>query len=87
MNNANTDVLGRFSDGNTVSADAAPYIAYAVSIGILNGNQNGTLGLSTGATRGQAGVLLYRTLIGLDKSKIHDYDVTVQNALAAEGGN
>ena len=87
VNNANTDVLGRFSDGNTVSADAAPYIAYAVSIGILNGNQNGTLGLSTGATRGQAGVLLYRTLIGLDKSKMHDYEVTVQNALSAEGGN
>lgn len=87
VNNANTDVLGRFSDGNTVSADAAPYIAYAVSIGILNGNQNGTLGLSTGATRGQAGVLLYRTLIGLAKSKMHDYEVTVQNALSAEGGN
>ena len=84
---ANTDVLDRFSDGNTVSDDAAPYIAYAVSIGILNGNQDGTLGLSTSATRGQAGVLLYRTLIGLDTSKMHDYELTVQNALAAEGGN
>ena len=80
-------MLDRFSDGNTVSEAAAQSIAYAVSIGILNGNQDGTLGLSTGATRGQAGVLLYRTLIGLDKSKMHDYDVTVQNALAAEGGN
>ena len=82
VNNANTDVLGRFSDGNTVSADAAQSIAYAVSIGILNGNQNGTLGLSTGATRGQAGVLLYRTLIGLDTSKMKDYADSVEYATA-----
>lgn len=81
VSKANTDVLDRFSDGNTVSDDAAPYIAYAVSIGILNGNQDGTLGLSTDATRGQAGVLLYRTLIGLDTSKMHDYALTAQNAL------
>lgn len=78
---ANTDVLGRFSDTSSISPDAEQAIAYAVSIGILRGNQDGTLGLSTGVTRGQAGVLLYRTLIGLNTSKMHDYEQSVQNAL------
>lgn len=81
---ANTNVLGRFSDADSISTDAQQSIAYAVSIGILNGNRDGTLGLSTGVTRGQAGVLLYRTLIGLDTSKMHDYEQSVQNALGTD---
>ena len=84
---ANTAVLGRFSDNADVSEDAKQSIAYAVSIGILRGNQDGTLGLSTGASRGQAGVLLYRTLIGLDETKMKDYadnvSASLQNSAAA----
>lgn len=87
VSKANTAVLGRFSDNDKVSEDAKQSIAYAVSIGILRGNQDGTLGLSDGASRGQAGVLLYRTLIGLDKTKMKDYadnvSASLQNSAAA----
>lgn len=81
VSKANTAVLGRFSDNDKVSEDAKQSIAYAVSIGILRGNQDGTLGLSDGASRGQAGVLLYRTLIGLDETKMKDYADNVSASL------
>ena len=87
VSKANTAVLGRFSDNDKVSEDAKQSIAYAVSIGILRGNQDGTLGLSDGASRAQAGVLLYRTLIGLDETKMKDYadnvSASLQNSAAA----
>lgn len=84
----NTAILDRFTgEGNEVTSsieNAKQYIAYAVAIGILSGNRNGSLDLGSGATRGAAGVLLYRTLLGVDKTKMKDYEDSVSSAKGAE---
>ena len=82
---ANTAILDRFTDGHQVAAASEPYLAYAVSMGLLSGTSENTLSPKDPVTRAQTGVLLYRTLIGLDASKMHDYEQNVQYAL--EGGN
>lgn len=86
VSNVNTDILDRFT-GSSVSStldNADKYIAYAVSIGLVKGTSDGGLGLSEGTTRGVFGVLLYRTLIGVDKTKMQDYAENV--AYAKDGG-
>lgn len=76
----NTDILERFNDGNTISTDNAPYVAYAVSIGILNGNKDGDLTPNAGTTRAMFGVIMYRVLIGVDETKMKDYEDNVEYA-------
>ncbi|MGN1004511.1 MAG: S-layer homology domain-containing protein [Oscillospiraceae bacterium] len=83
---ANTDILDRFSDKTGISEGAEKYIAYAVSIGLVNGTANGELDLSGTTTRGMAGVLLYRTLIGVDTTKMQDYQENITYALDTQGG-
>lgn len=80
--NANTDILNCFTDTSNLSTstEEARCIAYAVSIGILNGTGQGALNLSGTVDRGTAGVLLYRTLIGVDKTKMKDYEEDVSYA-------
>lgn len=73
ISTVNTAILDRFSDASNISADAKPYVAYAVSLGIVNGNASGALNPNSQADRGTAGVLLYRTLLGADKTKMKDY--------------
>ena len=84
VRNVNTAILDRFTGaGNEVTSsieNAEQYIAYAVAIGILSGNAKGSLALNSGATRGAAGVLLYRTLLGVDKTKMKDYEDSVSSA-------
>ena len=88
VRNVNTAILDRFTDaGSAVTSsieNAEQYIAYAVAIGILSGNADGSLALNSGATRGAAGVLLYRTLLGVDKTKMKDYEDSVSSAKGAE---
>lgn len=81
--NANTDILNRFTDTSNLSTstEEARCIAYAVSIGILNGTGDGALNLSGTVDRGTAGILLYRTLIGVDKTKMKDYEENVSSAM------
>lgn len=86
LNQVNTQVLDRFSDTGGLSGDTAKCAAYAVSLGILNGNRDGTLGLDSNATRSEAGVLFYRTLIGVDKTKMQDYRESVEYVLPADTG-
>ena len=76
----NTDILDRFNDGNTVSDDNAPYVAYAVSIGILNGDADGNLSSNAVTTRAMFGVIMYRVLIGVDETKMKDYEDNVEYA-------
>ena len=88
----NTAILDRFTEvGDEVTSsidNAERYIAYAVAIGILSGNrENGSLDLDSSATRGAAGVLLYRTLLGVDKTKMKDYADSVSSAKGAEGSD
>ena len=79
----NTAVLDRFSDAGSVSDAAKPYVAYAVSIGLVQGGQGGTIDPQGAVNRGTVGVLLYRTLIGLDTSKMQDYRENVSYVLPA----
>lgn len=76
--NGNLTILDRFTDaGDIVYNTSKPYLAYAVSVGLLSGTSENTLDPDGKVSRAQVGVLLYRTLIGLDKSKMHDYEVIV----------
>lgn len=87
LSKVNTSILDRFTDTNGLSEMQKQYLAYAVSCGMVNGTSPTTLAPNEGVTRAQAGVLVYRTQVGLDESKMHDYEQNVQNALHAEGGN
>ncbi len=70
----NLAILDRFTDQGQIALEASkPYLAYAVSMGLLNGTSSTTLSPNGETTRAQIGVLLYRTLIGVDASKMKDY--------------
>ena len=70
----NLAILDRFTDQGQIASEASkPYLAYAVSMGLLNGTSSTTLSPNGETTRAQIGVLLYRTLIGVDASKMKDY--------------
>lgn len=77
VDSVNTAILDRFSDGANVAEAKKPYIAYAVSIGLVNGTADGNLALSETTTRGMFGILLYRTLIGVDTTKMKDYEENI----------
>ena len=86
ISNVNTAILDRFTGGDSAVTstitNAEEYVAFVVSRGLVNGTGT-SLALSTGTNRGEIGVLVYRVLIGLDTSKMHDYGQNVQNALGA----
>lgn len=70
----NLAILDRFDDETDIAKDdSKPYLAYAVSVGLLSGTSETTLDPDGEVSRGQAGVLLYRTLIGVDETKMKDY--------------
>lgn len=86
VSNVNTAILDRFTKENFISYSDIDKqcIAYAVSHGLVNGTDSDTLGLSNKTTRGEAGVLLYRTLIGVDQTKMKDYQDNVGYVLPEE---
>lgn len=86
VSKVNTAILNRFTsdDFSSYSEDEKRCIAYAVSHGLVNGTSGGTLNLSSKTTRGEAGVLLYRTLIGVDQTKMKDYQDNVGYVLPEE---
>lgn len=88
VSKVNTAILNRFTsdDFSSYSEDEKRCIAYAVSHGLVNGTSGGTLNLSSKTTRGEAGVLLYRTLIGVDQTKMKDYRDNVSYVLPTEEG-
>src|SRR5699024_7725895 len=78
----NLSILDRFTDVNKIAdPNSKPYLAYAVSVGLLSGTSSNTLEPDAEVSRAQTGVLLYRTLIGLDKTKMKDYADNVSDAL------
>ena len=78
----NISILDRFVDVDKIAdPDSKPYLAYAVSVGLLSGTSSNTLEPDAEVSRAQTGVLLYRTLLGLDKSKMKDYADNVSDAL------
>lgn len=86
ISNVNTTILDRFKNSTITSTvqDADKYVAYAVSIGLVNGTADGSLDLSLSVTRGVAGVLLYRTLIGVDTTKMQDYNESIKYVVSPQ---
>lgn len=82
----NLAILDRFTDKTDIAEASKPYLAYAVSMGLLNGTSTNTLSPKDGVSRAQAGVLLYRTLIGVDQTKMEDYRDNVSYVLPTEEG-
>ena len=81
----NLAILDRFTDKDQIANEASkPYLAYAVSVGLLSGTSENTLSPKGPVSRAQTGVLLYRTLIGLDKTKMKDYGDSVNYAKGEE---
>ncbi len=80
LSSVNTAILDRFSDTNGLSEIQKQYLAYAVSCGMVNGTSPTTLAPDAPVSRADAGVLLYRTLIGLDYTKMKDYRDSVDYA-------
>lgn len=81
----NLAILDRFDDETDIAKDdSKPYLAYAVSVGLLSGTSETTLDPDGEVSRGQAGVLLYRTLIGVDQTKMKDYRDNVRYVLPTE---
>ena len=81
LNSVNPSVLDRFEDTKGLEDPQKQYLAYAVSCGMVNGTSATMLSPDAPVSRADAGVLLYRMLIGLDESKMHDYEQNIQNAL------
>lgn len=85
---ADVDKISGIGEGGSSIAGAdvvKQYLAYGVSHGMISGKSATTLDPQGELNRGELGVLLYRTLIGLDASKMYDYGQNVKYAL--EGGN
>ena len=81
LDSVNPSVLDRFEDTNGLEDPQKRYLAYAVSCGMVNGTSATKLSPDEPVSRADAGVLLYRMLIGLDESKMHDYEQNIQNVL------
>jgi hypothetical protein len=81
LNLANPSALDRFTDGGSVSPSCVQSMAFFVSIGMLHGTMEGTLVPTAPMTRAEFGVFLTRVMQGLDTSKMHDYEIEVQEAL------
>lgn len=93
IDGSNLEVLERFDDYMNMydpeEDPAAHSLAYAVSHGMVSGSNdpNGPLLLPDRvAERGVAGVLLYHVLIGLDKTKMRDYEENVEFVMPDEEG-
>lgn len=84
LSSVNTAVLDRFTDVSGLSTEQEQYLAYAVSHGMVNGTSSTTLSPDAGITRAEAGVLVYRTLLGLDETKNQDYRENVQYVLGGD---
>ena len=81
ISDVNTAILDRFDDAEQISDDTKPYLAYAVSHGLMSGTSETTLSPYDGVNRAQTGVILYRVLTGLDTSKMKDYRDSVERCV------
>ena len=75
--NVNLSVLDRFSDSAAIGDNYKTAMAYLVSVGLLRGDGAGHLMPANEITRGEFGAFLNRVMMGLDKSKMHDYETLV----------
>ncbi len=86
ISNVNPAVLERFADKDNFPEEISPYIVYAVMLGLVKGyDRDGAayLGLDGTVSRGDICVLLYRTLLGIDNTKMLDYRSAVSDILSS----
>ncbi len=79
VSNVNADdILDNFTDQAAIDPACRKSIAYLVSIGAMNGDQDGKIDPKGGPlTRAEFAVFYARLLNGLDESKMHDYQTTI----------
>lgn len=82
--NADLSVLNMFSDVNSISAGVKPYMAVAVSEGLVSGLPDGTIAAQKGLTRAEFAALLARALSHGYGSDTTDTPVITVNRYAAE---
>lgn len=82
--NADLSVLNMFSDVNSISAGVKPYVAVAVSEGLVSGLPDGTIAAQKGLTRAEFAALLARALSHGYGSDTTDTPVITVNRYAAE---
>ncbi len=82
--NADLSVLNMFSDVNSISAGVKPYMAVAVSEGLVSGLPDGTIAAQKGLTRAEFAALLARALNHGYGSDTTDTPVITVNRYAAE---
>ncbi|OPY58356.1 MAG: S-layer protein precursor [Pelotomaculum sp. PtaU1.Bin035] len=71
-------ILAKFNDKGQISEPCKPTLAYLVSVGALKGDENGNLSPKEKITRGEFAVFYARVLNGVDKSKMNDYENTIE---------
>lgn len=82
--NADLSVLNMFSDSNSISAGVKPYMAVAVSEGLVSGLPDGTIAAQKGLTRAEFATLLARALSHGYGTDTTDVPVITVNKYAAE---
>ena len=79
---ANTAILDRFTaDKDKITPGYEKALAFSVSRGLLNGTDTSSLSPDGNINRAEISVFIYRVLIGLDSSKMRDYDENVKAVL------
>lgn len=74
-------VLDRFTDSADIGEEYKTGLAYLVSAGVVRGGADGRVMPEVEIDRASFGVLLARVMMGLDKSKMHDYETAVTEVL------
>lgn len=79
--NVNLSVLDRFTDRASIGAEYKTAMAYLVSAGVITGTPDGLVLPEAEINRATFGVLLSRVMMGLDKSRMYDYESAVTEVL------
>lgn len=77
----NLSVLDRFKDSPEIEDRYKTSMAYLVSAGVINGSADGNVAPGREITRAEFGVVLARVMMGLDRSKMRDYETAVTEVL------
>ena len=79
--NVSLSVLDRFTDSADIGEAYKTGLAYLVSAGVVRGGADGRVMPEVEIDRASFGVLLARVMMGIDKSKMYDYETAVTEVL------
>lgn len=77
----NLAILNRFSDSADIGGAYSAAMAYMVSAGVLRGDGEERLAPTGGINRAGFSTFLARVMMGLDTSKMHDYETALMEVL------